>query len=84
MKEGPNSEAGPASAPANGPPSTATLTADSFLHANPYPNTAAPGQVRECEAGNERYAAGAPGDRQPARQPGHVLGASRYRAEAAR
>jgi hypothetical protein len=58
MKEGPNSEAGPSSAPANGPPSTANLTADSFLHANPYPNTAAPGQVRECEAGNERYAAG--------------------------
>jgi ABC-type transporter Mla subunit MlaD len=58
MKEGVNSEAGPASAPANGPPSTANLTADSFLHANPYPNTAAPGQVRECEAGNERYEAG--------------------------
>lgn len=58
MKEGPNSEAGPASAPANGPPSTANLTADSFLHSNPYPNTAAPGQVRECEAGNERYEQG--------------------------
>ena len=25
---------------------------------NPYPNTAAPGQERECEAGNERYVAG--------------------------
>jgi virulence factor Mce-like protein len=25
------------------------------LHANPYPNTAAPGQTRECAAGNERY-----------------------------
>jgi ABC-type transporter Mla subunit MlaD len=58
MKEGVNSEAGPASAPANGPRSTANLTADSFLHSNPYPNTAAPGQVRECEAGNERYEAG--------------------------
>ena len=28
------------------------------LHVNPYPNTAAPGQTQECEAGNERYAAG--------------------------
>jgi virulence factor Mce-like protein len=25
------------------------------LHFNPYPNTAAPGQTRECEAGNERW-----------------------------
>jgi hypothetical protein len=25
------------------------------LHANPYPNTASPGQTRECSAGNERY-----------------------------
>jgi virulence factor Mce-like protein len=25
------------------------------LHANPYPNTASPGQTRECAAGNERY-----------------------------
>jgi hypothetical protein len=31
------------------------VTDDSFLHANPYPNTVAPGQVRECEAGNENY-----------------------------
>ena len=28
------------------------------LHFNPYPNTAAPGQTRECEAGNEVYAVG--------------------------
>jgi hypothetical protein len=28
------------------------------LHVNPYPNTAAPGQTRECEAGNEPYAQG--------------------------
>ena len=62
MKQGPNSEAGPSSAPANGPavPTTAANLpfADSFLHANPYPNTAAPGQVHECEAGNERYQVG--------------------------
>ena len=25
------------------------------LHMNPYPNTASPGQTRECEAGNEPY-----------------------------
>ena len=25
------------------------------LHANPYPNTASPGQTKECEAGNETY-----------------------------
>jgi virulence factor Mce-like protein len=25
------------------------------LHVNPYPNTASPGQVRECAAGNETY-----------------------------
>jgi hypothetical protein len=28
------------------------------LHANPYPNTAAPGQTQECEAGNEPYLSG--------------------------
>ena len=28
------------------------------LHYNPYPNTASPGQPRECEAGNEIYEAG--------------------------
>ncbi|CAA9527499.1 MAG: hypothetical protein AVDCRST_MAG30-3489 [uncultured Solirubrobacteraceae bacterium] len=49
---GPNNEGGPASAPANG------TTADNHLHTNPYPNTAAPGQPKECEAGNEVYAAG--------------------------
>jgi ABC-type transporter Mla subunit MlaD len=46
---GPNSEAGPASAPANGPEPL------NHLHSNPYPNTAAPGQPKECEAGNEHY-----------------------------
>ena len=25
---------------------------------NPYPNTASPGQPKECEAGNEEYIAG--------------------------
>ena len=50
--QGPNNEGGPSSAPANGP------TVDNHLHANNYPNTAAPGQPKECEAGNEPYRAG--------------------------
>jgi virulence factor Mce-like protein len=49
---GSNAETMPASAPANGP------EAKNHLHANPYPNTAAPGQTRECEAGNVRYEKG--------------------------
>jgi virulence factor Mce-like protein len=36
------------------------------LHANPYGNTAAPGQERECEVGNESYL--------PGQQIGHVPG----------
>ena len=47
--EGPNAESGQASAPANGPDSA------NHVHFNPYPNTAAPGQPRACEAGNEKY-----------------------------
>ena len=43
----PNNEGGPSSEPANGP--------TAFLHANPFPNVAAPGQDRECEAGNEDW-----------------------------
>ena len=64
---GPNNEGEPSSAPANGPQRR------NHLHFNPYPNTAAPGQTRECEAGQRAL----PGqrrqddDRQPARQPGH-------------
>ena len=46
---GKNDEGGPSSAPANGP------SESNHLHTNPYPNTAAPGQEKECEAGNERY-----------------------------
>ncbi|HVE69067.1 MAG TPA: MlaD family protein, partial [Solirubrobacteraceae bacterium] len=48
----PNNESGPSSAPANGP------SRENHLHANPYPNTASPGQPRECEAANEPYLAG--------------------------
>ena len=50
---GPNNEGSFASAPANGGGDV-----ENFLHYNPYPNTAAPGQTRECEAGNEPYAVG--------------------------
>jgi virulence factor Mce-like protein len=50
--QGPNNEGGPSSAPADGP------TVDNHLHTNPYPNTASPGQPKECEAGNEGYARG--------------------------
>jgi hypothetical protein len=50
---GPNNEGGPAGKPAAGP------ARDNFLHTNPYPNTASPGQdTRECEAANEPYAVG--------------------------
>jgi virulence factor Mce-like protein len=61
LPQNPNSEAGPASAPANGPATDRNkqpLSEDSFLHSNQYPNTAAPGQPKECEAGNEVYASG--------------------------
>ena len=49
---GPNNEGGPSSAPANGP------SVENHLHTNPYPNTAAPGQPRECESANEPYLRG--------------------------
>ena len=57
----PNSEAGPASAPANGPPAPKGIESsqeDNYLHSDPYPFTAAPGQPSICEAGNERYVPG--------------------------
>ena len=68
--QGPNNEGGPSSKPADGP------NEDNHLHTNPYPNTAAPGQPKECEAGNETYVKGkttignAPG-REPARTEGY-------------
>ncbi|MET0601714.1 MAG: MlaD family protein [Baekduia sp.] len=55
----PGSEAGPTAVPSNGPVGKDfSLIDDSFLHSNPYPNTAAPGQTQECEANNEVYKAG--------------------------
>jgi ABC-type transporter Mla subunit MlaD len=53
------SEAGPTAVPSNGPVNKdVSQIDDSFLHSNPYPNTAAPGQTQECEANNEVYKAG--------------------------
>lgn len=48
---GVNAESGPSSAPAN-------EGVENHLHYNPYPQTAAPGQGKVCEAGNEKYAKG--------------------------
>jgi ABC-type transporter Mla subunit MlaD len=56
--QGPNNELGPSSAPASGGGPDVTHSSRNFLHVNPYPNTAGPGQTRECEAGNESYLAG--------------------------
>ena len=52
----PNGEGGPSAAPANGGGRPINGADPNYLHMNPYPNTAAPGQTRECEAGNETYA----------------------------
>ena len=51
--QGPNNETGPSSAPASGGGPDVTNSSRNFLHTNPYPNTAGPGQTRECEAANE-------------------------------
>ena len=52
---GPNNEGSPSSGPANG----GSADNRNFLHVNPYPNTASPGQnPTECEAGNEPYTTG--------------------------
>ena len=47
--QGPNSESGPSSAPANGP------SPENKLRTNPYPWTASPGQPKSCAAGNENF-----------------------------
>ncbi len=51
---GENNEGGPASKPANGPDPTGA----NYLHTDPYPNTASPGQPTECEAANEPFTPG--------------------------
>jgi len=49
---GPNGEGSPSTGPANGG------GPENFLHSNSYPNTGAPGQDDECEAGNEPWLPG--------------------------
>jgi virulence factor Mce-like protein len=49
---GSNSENSPSSGPANGP---VDFSVQNFLHVNPYPYTAAPGQPQVCASGNEKY-----------------------------
>jgi ABC-type transporter Mla subunit MlaD len=56
--QGPNNETGPSSAPASGGGPDVTNSSRNYLHVNPYPYTAGPGQPRECEAGNEKYVPG--------------------------
>jgi ABC-type transporter Mla subunit MlaD len=51
----PNGEGAPSAAPANGGGRPISGIDPNFLHVNPYPNTAAPGEDHECEAGNEPY-----------------------------
>jgi phospholipid/cholesterol/gamma-HCH transport system substrate-binding protein len=48
----PGYESEPSSKPFTG---TSTGAASGPLHVNPYPNTASPGETRECAAGNEPY-----------------------------
>jgi len=60
---GPKSEQSPAATPADGgetdrPPALPPGPDRNFLHSNPYPNTASPGQTRECEAGREGWIQG--------------------------
>jgi virulence factor Mce-like protein len=60
---GPNSEGLPASGPANGGSqdinaNTKTVIPDNYLHYNPYPAVAGPGQPKVCEAGNAGFTPG--------------------------
>lgn len=64
---GPGAEGFPSTGPANGPSTErgeshngvpGPIINNNFVHANPYPNVAGPGQPRLCEAGNESYLAG--------------------------
>jgi virulence factor Mce-like protein len=49
-------ESQPSTKPYPGPPITSISTGSiGALHSDPYPNTASPGQVRECSAGNEPF-----------------------------
>jgi hypothetical protein len=77
----PNGEGGPSATPEKGGGRLIDGIDPNFLHSNPYPITAAPGQPSECEAANEKYLGGqqvignVPGnqgtetDEQPAKTP---------------
>jgi virulence factor Mce-like protein len=52
-----NNEGGPSSAPANGP-SGPGYDLSNYLHSNPFPFTASPGQPKFCEAANEQFTKG--------------------------
>ena len=55
--QSPNNEGGPSDQPANGGPPGSDIA--NFLHSNPYPYTAAPGQpANSCQAGRENYIVG--------------------------
>ncbi len=56
--QGPNNETGPSSAPSNGGGPDVVNSSRNYVHVNQYPNTAGPGQTRECEAANERFQSG--------------------------
>jgi hypothetical protein len=60
---GTNNEGYPSSSPANGPSiehefDSPVIINNNFVHVNPYPNVAGPGQPQLCEAANETYLAG--------------------------
>jgi virulence factor Mce-like protein len=60
---GVNNEGYPSFAPANGPSiehefDSPVIINNNFVHVNPYPNVAGPGQAQLCEAGNETYVPG--------------------------
>ena len=57
-----NAEGFPSTAPANGPSAEKSVSGqiinNNYVHVNPYPNVAGPGQPRVCEAGNETFLPG--------------------------
>ncbi len=76
--DGPNSEGLPAAAAANGgEPAPPEGVDRNYLHYNPYPNTAAPGQERRVRGRQRGLPPGAAGDRQRPRQPGDRHGGAR-------
>jgi ABC-type transporter Mla subunit MlaD len=56
--QGPNNETGPSASPAAGGGPDVVNSSRNWLHVNPYPNAAGPGQTKECEAANEKFQPG--------------------------